>query len=213
MLGFYVSLVIVFYRARYNDSIQRHHHMLSPTKPRPFPAAAFPTVGASGHQVSLPAAPKLPQTAIAGRGRGFSGRQGSNGSQLTPEVMQQLLTLPRGKNPTAGQQQQVNVPDNERHLYKQQVAREHLQQQQQSHQNINRQFQQQTTQERLIWGGMQNIVPTSTAPSPMTNSAQIIGMKDAEPPISGLASSGPSSSSTSSPTTKRSGSSVACTLC
>jgi hypothetical protein len=188
--------------------------MLSPTKPRPFPAAAFPTVGASGHQVSLPAVPKLPQTAIAGRGRGFSGRQGSNGSQLTPEVMQQLLTLPRGKNPTVGQQQQVNVPDNERHMYKQQVAREHLQQQQQSHQNINRQFQQQPTQERLIWGGMQNIVPTSAATSPgMTNCDQIIGMKDAEPSISGLASSGPSSSSTLSPTIKRSGSSVACTLC
>jgi hypothetical protein len=201
-----------FFRARYNDSIQRYPHMLSPTKPRPFPAAAFPTVGASGHQVSSPAAPKLPQTAIAGRGRGFSGRQGSNGSQLTPEVMQQLLTLPRGKNPTAGQQQQFKVPDNERHLYKQQVAREHLQQQQQIHQNINRQFQQQPTQERSIWGGMQNIMPTSTA-APITNCAQIIGMKDAEPSVSGLASSGPSSSSTLSPTIKRSGSSVACTLC
>jgi hypothetical protein len=233
-------------RARYNDSVHRYPQVFSPTKPRPVPAATLVNVPTSNCQVPLPSAPNAPQsvlrvghgapsTAVIRRGRGFSGGDGSVASHLTPQVMQQLLALPRSAASSANQQQQHIIQQaqqvqhhhnhqlqnhahlqhfqNDQHIQMQKEAREHLRKQQLYHQVPNRQ--QQLTQDELLWAGdMQSIAPkaSTTAASIPNHSTHQTSVLEASPIATGLSPTEASSPSALSPTVKRSGISSACVV-
>jgi hypothetical protein len=222
-----------YHRARYNDSVSRYPLAFSPPKARPVPAAANPATNTSG-QLPRPVAPQGPQCAgraatAVGRGRGFSGGEGLSSSRLTPQVMQQLLALPRGSAlPARQQQQHTNAQhlQNDLHMRMQQEAREHLkqqqqQQQQQHHQKMQqivhsqiRQSQQQLSED-ILWGDMQNIMPNAASSSVSLQTTRFLpnaGFDGANPSTEAISATESSSPSTSIPTSKTSGNSRACTV-